>query len=361
MNSVLVTGGAGFIGSSFVRHLLHRAPGTRVTNLDALTYAGSLENLSDLPGPEHHRFVEGNIRDQGLVEELLRQEAVDTVVHFAAETHVDRSIADPSPFVETNVIGTLTLLEAARHVWLEERPEQHADRRFLQVSTDEVYGSLEVEDAPACETSPYRPNSPYAASKAAGDHFARAFSRTYGLPVLIANCSNNYGPRQFPEKLIPLTILNAREGKPIPVYHAGQQIRDWIHVDDCCEALLGLLHRGRIGESYNIGGGSQITNLEVVERVCSLMDDLSPDSPNAPHRRLIEFVADRPGHDRRYALDISKLQTELGWAPHWELGDGLRKTVEWYLGNSSWLEAIQTRPSFRHWIVRNYADRKRLA
>jgi dTDP-glucose 4,6-dehydratase len=343
-----------------------------VVNLDALTYAGSLENLQDLPAPERHRFVEGDIGDAGLVESLLRTDEIDAIVHFAAESHVDRSIEAPEAFVQTNVVGTFTLLEAARRVWSTgdrapipygipfqgaSRRSAITDHRFLHISTDEVFGSLGPDDAPFSESTPYSPNSPYAASKAAGDHLVRAYHATYGLPTLITNGSNNYGPNQFPEKLIPLMILNALEGKPLPVYGDGGQIRDWIYVEDHCEALLAVLEKGRVGETYVIGGGVQPTNLEVITELCSVLDDAVPNSPHRPHRRLVSFVADRPGHDRRYAMDSSKLNRELGWAPRHNLSMGLRETVEWYLSHMEWTSAIVKRPSYQHWLEVNYSQR----
>jgi dTDP-glucose 4,6-dehydratase len=327
MKNVFITGGAGFIGSNFVRHLLRAEAGVRIVNLDALTYAGSLENLNDLPSADRHTFVHGNICDGALVRELLEQHQIDTIVHFAAESHVDRSIADAAPFIQTNVVGTLCLLEAARA----------PDARFHHVSTDEVYGSLGPNDPPFIETTPYAPHSPYAASKAASDHFVRAYAHTYGLPVTITNCSNNYGPFQFPEKLIPLTIVNALSGKPIPVYGDGKQVRDWLYVEDHCEALLRVLRDGHLGETYNVGGGEQPTNLEVVQKICAILDELRP---GKPHKSLIEFVTDRPGHDRRYAMDITKIKRGLAWQPNHTLADGLRKTVKWYLDRPDWINAV---------------------
>jgi dTDP-glucose 4,6-dehydratase len=357
LKSVLVTGGAGFIGSNFVHLMLGTSPQLRVVNLDALTYAGSLESLRDLPAPEQYRFVHGDICDQELVEGLLREEAIDTVVHFAAESHVDRSIHTPAPFVDTNVVGTFSLLEAARTVWLNERKEAEGRLRFLHVSTDEVYGSLAPDEPAFRETTPYRPNSPYAASKAASDHIVRAYGHTYGLPAMIANCSNNYGPLQFPEKFVPLMILNALDGKPLPIYGDGQQVRDWVYVQDHCEALLTMLERGRIGETYNIGGQNQPTNLDIAKRVCALLDEVLPDSRKTSHESLIEFVADRPGHDRRYAMDITKIHQELGWRPKEDLESGLCKTVNWYLENRDWVAVIRRRPSYQEWIERNYIGR----
>ncbi|RME06984.1 MAG: dTDP-glucose 4,6-dehydratase [Anaerolineae bacterium] len=353
MRNVLVTGGAGFIGSNFVRYILQVEPQVHVVNLDALTYAGSLENLRALPDPERHTFVQGDIRDRPLVERLLVEHEIDAIVHFAAESHVDRSILGPQAFIETNVMGTFTLLEAARTVWGNRR-----DVRFHHISTDEVYGSLAPDDPPFSETTPYAPNSPYAASKAASDHLVRAYGHTYGLPVTITNCSNNYGPYQFPEKLIPLMLLNALEGKPLPVYGDGQQVRDWLYVEDHCEAIWLVLRRGAPGETYNIGGDNQPANLAIVRQLCALLDERFPDSPHTPHADLITHVRDRPGHDRRYAMDIRKIRTELGWRPRHTLSEGLRKTVDWYLANQDWVEAIRQREDYRAWMERNYAARE---
>jgi dTDP-glucose 4,6-dehydratase len=357
MNNVLVTGGAGFIGSNFVRHLLAREPEVDVVNLDALTYAGSLENLTGLPDPARHTFIHGDIGDQPLVEALLREHRIDTVVHFAAETHVDRSILGPRQFIQTNIIGTFTLLEAVRKFWLVEKAITVDDVRFHHISTDEVFGSLTPEEEAFSETTPYAPNSPYAASKAASDHMVRAYGHTYGLPYSITNCSNNYGPYQFPEKLIPLMILNAVRGKPLPVYGDGGQIRDWLYVEDHCEAIRLVIKHGRRGETYNIGGDNQPTNLTVVQLLCEILDEILPGSPHKPHAGLIQYVADRPGHDRRYAMDITKIQQELGWKPRWSLEKGLRNTVMWYLHHQEWVEAIQEQGDYQTWIEKNYARR----
>ena len=357
MQRILVTGGAGFIGSNFVRHILAEDPAVEVFNLDALTYAGSLENLRDLPAPERYRFIHGDIRNLALVEDLLRKQRVDTIVHFAAETHVDRSILGPAPFIETNVEGTFTLLEAARRVWLEERLLPAETVRFHHVSTDEVYGALRSDDPPFLETTPYRPNSPYAASKAASDHLVRAYAHTYGLPTTISNCSNNYGPFQFPEKLIPLVILRALDGQRIPVYGDGQHVRDWLYVEDHCRAIRCVLAQGHLGATYNVGGNSEMPNLEMVRRLCSILDARLPGSSHLPHESLISFVPDRPGHDRRYAMDNGKIRGELGWEPQETLESGLTKTVDWYLANSDWIVAIGQNPSFQHWLTQNYASR----
>ena len=356
MRNVLVTGGAGFIGSNFVRHLLREEPDVRVLNLDALTYAGSGENLKDLPDPDRHVFFQGDICDQALVEDLLRRHAIDTIVHFAAESHVDRSILGPAPFVETNVVGTFSLLEAARQVWLSEGAAR-GTCRFHHISTDEVFGSLAPDDPPFSETTPYAPNSPYAATKAASDHLARAYAHTYGLPVTISNCSNNYGPYQFPEKLIPLTTLSALEGSAIPVYGDGLQVRDWLFVEDHCEAVRLVLLRGRVGETYNVGGDNQPTNLEIVRTLCAILDERTPDADLGRREALIRFVADRPGHDRRYAMDTSKVRRELGWAPRHSLESGLRRTVDWYLAHADWVRAIRQQQDYQQWLVSNYAER----
>jgi dTDP-glucose 4,6-dehydratase len=357
MRNILVTGGAGFIGSNFVRYLLGAEPEVQVLNLDALSYAGSLENVRELPDPGRHTFIHGDIRDRALVERLMREQAVDTLVHFAAETHVDRSILDPEPFIQANVVGTCALLEAARRVWLQDALRPPGEVRFHHVSTDEVFGALGPDDPAFSETTPYTPNSPYAASKAASDHFVRAYGHTYGLPVTITNCSNNYGPYMFPEKLIPLMILNALEGRPLPVYGDGMQIRDWLYVEDHCEAIHTVLQAGTPGETYVVGGGNQPPNLQVIRTLCEILDERLPGSPYAPHESLIRFVTDRPGHDRRYAMDISKISRELGWQPRHSLASGLAETVDWYLAHPDWVEAIQKKQDYQHWLEQNYAGR----
>jgi dTDP-glucose 4,6-dehydratase len=358
MQNVLVTGGAGFIGSNFIRYLLQVEPEAQVVNLDALTYAGSLENLNDLPAPERYLFAQGDICDRELVNRLLRQHQIDTIVHFAAETHVDRSILGPEQFIRTNVVGTFTLLEAARSYSLGEQPSEVV--RFHHVSTDEVFGSLGPDDPPFSETTPYAPNSPYAASKAASDHLVRAYGHTYGLPYTITNCSNNYGPYQFPEKLIPLMILNALEGRPLPIYGDGRQVRDWLFVEDHCEAIWTVLQKGAPGETYNIGGGNQPTNLVVVHTLCDILDELQPASPQVPHQQLLQYVTDRPGHDRRYAMDIAKISQDLGWQPRHSLTSGLIQTVEWYLKHPEWVDAIRKEQDYQGWLAKNYEQRKAL-
>ncbi len=333
---LVVTGGAGFIGSNFVLRAV--AAGHTVINLDALTYAGNLDNLSSLASNRQHIFVQGNIGDGALIARLLEQHQPDAIVHFAAESHVDRSIDGPEVFLRTNVLGTFTLLQAAL-AHLRSLPADAAQSfRFLHVSTDEVYGSLSPSAPAFREDTPYAPNSPYSASKASSDHIVRAWFHTYGLPVLTTNCSNNYGPFQFPEKLIPLMILNALSGKPLPVYGDGLNVRDWLYVEDHCEAILAVLERGRVGETYNIGGLNEQTNMEIVAKLCALLDHLHP--AGAPHDRLITFVTDRPGHDRRYAIDCSKVQNELGWRPRESFATGLDKTVRWYLQHDEWIQRV---------------------
>jgi dTDP-glucose 4,6-dehydratase len=340
---ILVTGGAGFIGSNLVHHLLapDRAERVeRVVNLDALTYAGNRDNLSELVSDSRHIFVEGSIGDEALVASLLAQHRIEGVMHLAAETHVDRSIDSPEPFAQTNVVGTLRLLESCRRHWAKLAGPDRERFRFLHVSTDEVFGSLEPSDPPFCETTPYAPRSPYAASKAASDHFVRACGHTYGMPVVLTNCSNNYGPRQFPEKLIPLMILNLLEGRPLPVYGDGLQRRDWLFVDDHCRALELALRRGAVGETYAIGGESEMPNLAIVHLICDSLDRLVPRRDGQSYRANITHVTDRPGHDRRYAMTIDKIRRELGWSPRETLATGLEKTVRWYLDHPKWSQAI---------------------
>jgi dTDP-glucose 4,6-dehydratase len=334
---LMVTGGAGFIGGNFVLRLV--ADGVRVVNLDALTYAGNLGTLSSVLDHPTHAFRRGSIGDRSLVLDLLEEHRPYAVVNFAAESHVDRSIDGPKDFIQTNVVGTFELLEAVRSYWGDLDGAAREGFRFLHVSTDEVYGSL-GESGSFTEESPYAPNSPYAASKAASDHLVRAYHHTYGLPTLTTNCSNNYGPYQFPEKLIPLTIRNALAGIPLPVYGDGQQVRDWLYVGDHCRAITTVLEKGRVGQVYNIGGHNEKTNLEVVKSVCSLLDEMVPDSPFVPHASLIAFVEDRPGHDRRYAIDAGKIRRELGWEPRENFEAGLEKTIRWYLDHQQWWERV---------------------
>ncbi len=351
MKNVLITGGAGFIGSNFVRHLLGWEPQVHILNLDALTYAGSLESLRALPDGSQYTFMQGDVCDFELVSRLIRGHEIDTIVHFAAESHVDRSILGPAPFIQTNVIGTFTLLEAARQVWRGEG----SGRNFHHVSTDEVFGSLNPQGPAFTESTSYDPRSPYSASKAASDHLVRSYFHTYGLPVTITNCSNNYGPYQFPEKLIPLIILSALQGKPLPIYGDGMQIRDWLYVEDHCEAIRLVIAKGRPGETYNVGGGNQPYNLDLVKEICAILDELQP--TKRPYASLITHVADRPGHDRRYAMDITKIREELGWLPKHDIESGLRATVSWYLNNPGWVQAILKENDFQNWLERNYAQR----
>ncbi len=352
---ILVTGGAGFIGANFVLEWLART-GEPVVNLDKLTYAGNLASLESVKSDPRHVFVQGDIGDRGLVEKLLAEHQLRAVVNFAAESHVDRSIHGPADFIETNVVGTFNLLEAVRAWWGGLEGEAKANFRFLHVSTDEVYGSLGPNDPPFSETTPYAPNSPYSASKAASDHLVRAYHHTYGLPVLTTNCSNNYGPCQFPEKLIPLVIQNAINGKALPIYGDGSNIRDWLYVTDHCLAIMAVLDKGRPGETYNVGGNNEKTNLEVVKTICTILDELHPHSPVTPHEKLISFVKDRPGHDARYAIDSRKIRGELGWRPQESFETGIRKTVAWYLENGAWVDNVVS-GEYRHWVQTNYAAR----
>jgi dTDP-glucose 4,6-dehydratase len=351
---ILVTGGAGFIGSNFVLDWLARSD-EPVVNLDALTYAGNTENLASLANDRRHVFVRGDICEQPLLDRLFAEYRPRAIVHFAAESHVDRSIHGPAEFIRTNVQGTFTLLEAARAFWTTLPAPDKADFRFLHVSTDEVYGSLGRDDPAFCESDTYEPNSPYSASKAASDHLVRAWHHTYGLPVLTTNCSNNYGPFHFPEKLIPLMIVNALAGKPLPVYGDGQQVRDWLYVKDHCAAIREVLARGRVGETYNVGGWNEKPNLEIVHAVCGLLDELKAHA-DGPYARLVTHVTDRPGHDRRYAIDASKIERELGWRPAETFATGLRKTVRWYLDNAAWVERVQN-GAYREWVSANYGQR----
>ncbi len=351
--TILVTGGCGFIGSNFVRYLLGKRPGWRIINLDALTYAGNPANLADFKDDERYIFVNGDICDAALLADIFMEQTIDAVVHLAAESHVDRSIHGPMTFVKTNVEGTCRLLEAALKSWRQRgEPE---DFRFLHVSTDEVFGSLGPRGF-FTEATPYDPSSPYSASKAAADHFVRAWNRTYGLPVVITNCSNNYGPYQFPEKLIPLMILNAAEGKELPVYGDGNNVRDWLYVDDHCKALLLVLETGRPGRTYAVGGGSQQANIDVVRHICRMVDERLGRPEGKSSQRLIKFVADRPGHDLRYAIDSTRIRNELGWRPEHDFVSALSKTVDWYLEHSDWVDSVRS-GSYRQWIATNYGKR----
>lgn len=352
---ILVTGGAGFIGSNFVLDWLAGSK-EAVINLDKLTYAGNLDNLVSIRNDARHLFVHGDIGDAGLVASLLAQHKPRAIVHFAAESHVDRSIHGPAAFINTNVNGTFNLLETTRAHWTVLPEEERAAFRFLHVSTDEVYGSLSPDDPPFTETTAYQPNSPYSASKAASDHLVRAYHHTYGLPTLTTNCSNNYGPYHFPEKLIPLVIANARAGKLLPIYGDGQQIRDWLYVGDHCAAIRRVLADGRPGETYNIGGWNEKANLDVVQVLCNILDELAPRQQGGSYREQITYVADRPGHDRRYAIDARKIERELGWKPAETFETGIRKTVQWYLSNEEWVRNVQS-GDYMKWMERNYSQR----
>ena len=353
--TILVTGGAGFIGSNFVLDWVAET-GEAVVNLDKLTYAGNVANLSSLEGNPLHIFVRADIGDTEAVAKLLRKYNVRAVVNLAAESHVDRSIHGPAEFIQTNVVGTFRLLDEARAYWSELSEEKKRDFRFLHVSTDEVYGSLKPLDPAFKESNPYEPNSPYSASKAASDHLVRAWHHTYGLPVLTTNCSNNYGPYHFPEKLIPLCILNAIAGKPLPIYGDGQQVRDWLYVKDHCAAIRRVLEAGEVGQTYNVGGWNEKANLDVVHAICAILDELRPRGDGKPYSEQITFVTDRPGHDRRYAIDASKLERELGWKPAETFETGIRKTVSWYLENSGWVATV-TSGEYRKWLDTNYGSR----
>lgn len=350
---ILVTGGAGFIGSNFVLDYVAHNPNASIVNLDKLTYAGNLSNLESLTAYSNHHFVHGDIGDTALVDQLLAQYQPQAIVHFAAESHVDRSIHAPGDFLQTNIVGTFTLLQCATCYWNGLDENLRNDFRFLHVSTDEVFGSLS-HDAPAfTETHPYEPNSPYSASKAASDHFVRAWYHTYGLPVLTTNCSNNYGPYQFPEKLIPLVITHALEGRPLPIYGDGQQVRDWLYVSDHCDAIRTVLAHGKIGETYNIGGNAEMTNLSVVEHICLILDELCPKADGSSYQTQITFVRDRPGHDRRYAMNIDKIGHTLDWQPRESFQSGIRKTIQWYLDHAQWLSQVRS-GEYLQWLKTHY-------
>ena len=354
--SILVTGAAGFIGSNFIRYILSSDPKAKIVSLDLLTYAGSLQNIRDLPDESRHIFIQGDIADAELVEKILREHKIGTIVNFAAESHVDRSITAPGAFVQTNIVGTFTLLEAARNVW-----DGHFDKcRFLHVSTDEVYGTLGPDDPAFSETTPYAPNSPYAASKASSDHLVRAYHETYALPTLTTNCSNNYGEYQYPEKLIPLMIINALTGKQLPVYGDGAQVRDWLYVEDHCSAIATVICRGRVGETYNIGGMMEEKNIEIVHLICDILDRIKRSPTGESYRSQITHVKDRPGHDRRYAMDITKIREELGWSPKESFESGLMKTIRWYLDNQTWVNSVMSE-NYDEWIALNYTNRQEIS
>jgi len=352
--AILVTGGAGFIGSNFIQDWFANA-GEPVVNLDKLTYAGNPQNLADLPKGAAHTFVHGDIADRDLIAELLRNHGIRAVVNFAAESHVDRSIHGPEDFIQTNIVGTFRLLECVRAYWGGLEADAKSAFRFLHVSTDEVYGSLSPTDPPFSETNRYEPNSPYSASKAASDHLVRAYHHTYGLPALTTNCSNNYGPYHFPEKLIPLCIHNALTGKPLPIYGDGQQVRDWLYVRDHCSAIRRVLQAGRVGEVYNVGGWNEMANIDVVKTLCAVLDKESPRKDGQSYATQITFVKDRPGHDRRYAIDARKLERELGWKPAETFESGIRKTVRWYLDHAEWVKQV-TSGEYRKWVATQYAS-----
>jgi dTDP-glucose 4,6-dehydratase len=351
---ILITGGVGFIGSNFALDWLSNPLAEGIVNLDKLTYAGNLANLISLKGDSRHIFVHGDIGDKVLVSELLKQYQPRAIINFAAESHVDRSIHGPAEFIQTNIVGTFNLLECAREYWNSLQGEAKENFRFHHVSTDEVYGSLAVTDPAFAETNPYEPNSPYSASKAASDHLVRAWFHTYGLPVVTTNCSNNYGPYHFPEKLIPLVILNALNDKSLPIYGDGQQVRDWLYVGDHCSAIRTVLEKGVLGETYNIGGWNEKANIDVVKTICNILDELKPRVDGKSYSEQISFVKDRPGHDRRYAIDASKIERELGWRPAETFDTGIRKTVQWYLDNPTWVEGVVS-GSYRDWLHKQYS------
>ena len=357
MKNLLVTGGCGFIGSNFIHFLQRVDSSLNIHNLDSLTYAANEKNLAAFEGTPNYHFVQGDICDSELVEKILVENEIDTIIHFAAETHVDRSIFGPEAFIQTNVVGTFRLLEAARKVWMGDGKKDINQYRFHHVSTDEVYGTLNPEDSAFSETTPYAPNSPYSASKASSDHLVRSYFHTYGMPVTISNCSNNYGAYQFPEKLIPLVILNAIQGKPLPVYGDGKQVRDWLFVGDHCEAIYQIMIKGKPGETYNIGGNNERTTVEVISTICEILDEVSPGSKYIPHINLLTHVNDRPGHDRRYAINATKILHELGWSPKMNFKEGILQTVTWYLDHMDWVEEMLSRKDYKAWLEKNYDKR----
>ena len=357
MKNFLVTGGAGFIGSNFIRFTLRNTTDIHITNLDALTYAGNPENLSDLELDSRYKFIHGNINNHQILDDIFQETSIDNIIHFAAESHVDRSITNPLLFIQTNILGTANLLLHAKKYWVELDPQSKSSFRFLHISTDEVFGSLQIEEPAFTENTPYAPNSPYAASKASSDHLVRSYFHTFDFPAIITNCSNNYGGYQYPEKLIPLVISNAVNGKPLPIYGDGKQIRDWLYVKDHCEALYTVLQQGSPGKSYNIGGNNQPTNLEVVQMICKILDEFIPESKFVPHANLIEYVKDRLGHDRRYAMNTAKMKQELGWHPKESLESGLHKTIRWYLNNKDWVNTTLEKETHKNWLTENYESR----
>lgn len=356
MQNILVTGGAGFIGSNFIHHLLEKKQDCKVFNVDVLTYAGHVENLESIQNDARYEFIQTNICDFEVIKQIFEEHQIDTVVHFAAESHVDRSITNPGAFIQTNIVGTYNLLEAARTTWQENGGFEGC--HFHHVSTDEVYGMLMPGDPAFEERTAYSPNSPYAASKASSDHLVRSYFRTFGLPITLTNCSNNYGPYQYPEKLIPLMIMNAINGKPLPIYGDGMQIRDWLFVEDHCEAILSVVENGRLGDTYNVGGGNQFPNIQIVKTICGILDAALPQSPYKPHENLITYVKDRPGHDFRYDINFEKINNELKWSPKFELQAGLEETVKWYLNHQNWIESVTGESMFEEWIKENYAKRE---
>ena len=353
---IFVTGGAGFIGSNFILNWLNKK-NEPILNIDALFYAGNLENLKSIENNKNYKFIQGNICNKNLIDSLFKEYQPRAVIHFAAQSHVDRSIYSPEDFIQTNIMGTFSLLESARFYFEDLKQNEKKSFRFLHVSTDEVYGSLHLNAPAFTEKNQYQPNSPYSASKAASDHLVRAWFHTYQLPVLTSNCSNNYGPLQFPEKLIPLVILNALKNQPLPIYGDGKQIRDWLFVKDHCDALIQILEKGRLGETYNIGGESEKTNLEIVENICAILDEFKPKTDQTSYTKQITFIKDRPGHDRRYAMDITKIKKELGWSPKESLESGLKKTIRWYLDNHSWIQNVQS-GNYQNWLQTHYKEQQ---
>ncbi len=358
MRNILITGGAGFIGSNYIHFHKMKYPDDRIVNYDILNYAGNPDNLNDIIKDDRYVFIKGDIRHYDHLNKVFAEYEIDTVVNFAAESHVDRSIINPEAFFETNILGTANLCRVAKNHWFQKSSPRSQKFHFHHISTDEVFGTLNPDDPPFTELTPYSPRSPYAASKASSDHIVRSFFHTYHLPITISNCSNNYGPYQYPEKLIPLMILNAKYGKPLPIYGDGRQIRDWLYVEDHCRAIDQIFESGKFGESYNFGGNNQHTNLEIATSICRILDSVLPESPFKPHEKLIVHVADRPGHDRRYAMSIEKVQSTFGWRPEETFKTGLEKTVRWYLKNEKWIQAIRQKREYGDWIDNNYSNRQ---